>query len=154
MDELRRWRAEQAARYLEDVRGKMLRVKSLTRAIDEQRGIAEGLQGIDYSRDLVKTSPTDATLPNAVCKLQQLLAEKEAVRSEYAQDIDCAYRAIDRMEKAEHAAALEMHYLGGESWGRCASELGYTKSGMMDLRIRALVEFFDCMPKTKVDAFR
>ena len=67
MDELRRWRAEQAARYLEDVRGKMLRVKSLTRAIDEQRGIAEGLQGIDYSRDLVKTSPTDATLPNAVC---------------------------------------------------------------------------------------
>lgn len=54
MDELRRWRAEQAARYLEDVRGKMLRVKSLTRAIDEQRGIAEGLQGIDYSRDLVK----------------------------------------------------------------------------------------------------
>lgn len=129
MDELRRWRAEQAARYLEDVRGKMLRVKSLTRAIDEQRGIAEGLQGIDYSRDLVKTSPTDATLPNAVCKLQQLLAEKEAVRSEYAQDIDCAYRAIDRMEKAEHAAALEMHYLGGESWGRWRKRAGLYEIG-------------------------
>ena len=154
MDELKRWRAEQAARYLEDVRGKALRVKSLTLAIAEQRGIAEGLRGMDYSRDIVKTSPTDAALPNAVHRLQELIAEKEAVRADYAADIACAYRAIDSIEKAEHAAALEMHYLGGESWSKCAAELGYTKSGMMDLRPRALIDFYDCMPRTKIDAFK
>lgn len=153
MDEYKRWCAEQAARYLEDVRGKAIRVKSLTLAIEAQRDIAEGMRGIDYSRDIVQTSPTDAALPNAIHKLDQLIAEKESTRDDYAADLNAAYRAIDKMPTAANAAALEMHYLAGESWTTCAKELGYTKPGMMDLRLRALVEFYECMPITKVDAF-
>lgn len=144
-----KWRASQSAEYLETVRSKAIRIKSLVIAIVEQRALAEGLSGIDYSKDKVKTSPTDAHMSNAVCKLYELIDDKQATVDAYQADIQAAYRAIDKMPSAECAAALEMHYIGGASWTHCGEVLGYTKQGMMRLRTRALSEFYEYIPAIK-----
>lgn len=148
-EEYKRYRAEQSAEHLDHVRGIALRVISLKHSIEEQRAIAEGVTGIDYAKDMVSTSPTDNHMPHSVQRLQDLIAEKEALCHDYEIEIRATYSAIDKMKAPECAAALEMHYLGGKSWTRCAAELGYTKQGMMDLRRRALCDFFDFIPGPK-----
>lgn len=148
-EEFRRYRIGQSAEYLDEVRGKALRVASLTAMIDDQRAMAEGVAGVDYSRDIVATSPTDDRMPDAVWKMHELTADLLARRDECRADVEAAHRAIGKLTAPEMAAALEMHYLAGKPWQVCARALGYTKSGIMDLRRRALDEFYDLIPGLK-----
>ena len=147
--EMMRYRAGCSAEYLNGVRGMVVRMKSLTAAIAEQRAIAEGVKGIDYSRDMVKASPSDDHMPNSVQRLSDLVSQKERERDRYETEVAAACRAIDKMSRPECAAALEMHYIAGASWNDCAEELGYTKDGMMSLRNRALLDFYDLIPVPK-----
>lgn len=145
------YRIAQATAYLERVRKMAVRLISLTANIEEQKAIASGLTGIDYSRDIVATSPTDDKMPNCVYKIFQLVEDLEALHDEYDSRIRMALSAIARMESSECAASLEMHYIAGKEWSQVASALGYTKPGMMSLRKRALNEFYDVMPLTQRD---
>lgn len=145
------YRIEQATAYLEKVRKMAVRLISLTANIEEQKAIASGLTGIDYSRDIVKTSPTDDKMPNCVTKILQLVDDLQALHDEYDNRIRMALAAIARMKSSECAASLEMHYIAGKDWAAVASALGYTKPGMMSLRKRALNEFYDVMPQTQRD---
>ena len=145
------YRIAQASAYLEKVRKMAVRLISLTANIEEQKAIASGLTGIDYSRDIVCTSPTDDKMPHSVWKIIQLIEDLQALHDEYDSRIRMALRAIERMESSECAASLEMHYIAGKEWSAVASALGYTKPGMMSLRKRALNEFYDVMPLTQRD---
>lgn len=145
------YRIEQATAYLEKVRKMAVRLISLNANIEEQKAIASGLTGIDYSRDIVSTSPTDDKMPNCVWKILQLVDDLEALHDEYDSRIRMALSAIERMKSSECAAAIEMHYIAGKDWASVAAALGYTKPGMMTLRKRALNEFYDVMPLTQRD---
>lgn len=145
-EEYRRWRAERSAKYLEKVRGMALKIMAMAQSIERQRAIAEGDGAIDYTKDHVSSPASDGRMADAVQRLQEFAAQREAQRRDYAKEIEAAYRAIDRMDAPECAAALEMHYLAGRSWGECAEALGYSKPGMMELRRRALCDFYDVIP--------
>lgn len=149
--EYRRWRAGEAALYLDRVRGMGMRVKSLKYAIEDLMLAASGVKGIDYSRDAVASSPSSDAIPDAVADLQGLAAELEGKREAYRREIAAVCRAIQRMGSEQSAAIIEMHYVAGRTWRECAEVYHYTKQGMMTARQIALSEFYDVMPRTQVD---
>ena len=135
--EYRRWRAGEAARYLDRVRGMGMRVKSLKYAIEDLMLAASGVRGIDYSRD-------------AVADLQGLAAELEGKREAYRREIAAVARAIERMDDERLAAIIEMHYVSNRTWRQCAEAFHYSKDGMMAARQSALSAFYDVMPATQL----
>lgn len=145
------YRIEQATAYLEKVRKMAVRLISLTANIEEQKAIASGLTGIDYSRDIVKTSPTDDKMPNCVTKILRLSMTFRRCMTNTTAESGWRLAAIGRMKSSECSRSLEMHYIAGKDWAAVASVLGYTKPGMMSLRKRALNEFYDVMPQTQCD---
>ena len=144
-----RWHAEQAALYLDRVRGLSVKVKSLTMTIQELEAKAEGVGAMRYDKDNVKTSPTDDTMPNNVSRLIELKAERERKLELYQKEIDAVFRALDRMENLTYSAALEMHYVNGVSWKDVRHKLGYSKPHMMTIRQKALTDFYEVMPPSE-----
>lgn len=149
--ELRRWRAEQAALYLDRVRGMGRRVKSLALAIDELETKAAGVRSVDLSRQAVSTSPSSADVADSIDGLVALRDELDAKRRAYEREIAAVSRAIDRMPDATCAALLEMRYVADRTWTECAEALSYTKQGVMSLRQRALCGFYDVMPECRIE---
>lgn len=148
--ETKRWHAEQAALYLERVKGMAAMVKALNYSIRELEAVADGVKAMDYSRDIVQVSPTDDTMPNNVCKLIALKAEREERRAEYERELEAVTMSLARMKDRTRAAILEMHYIGGATWRECGEVYSYTKRGMMHVRQSALSDFFDVMPPSQL----
>lgn len=149
MGDIDTWHADQAAAYLDGIRGKAMRMKSLAMAIESNRETADGLKSMDYSRCPVSVTASDDAIPDAVDSIDRLTARLEEMRDECRADIDAAHRALDSMGNSMFAAILEMHYLCGEPWHSCAEAFGYSKRGMMNLRPKALSDFYDVMPETR-----
>lgn len=149
--ELRRYRAGQAALYLDRVRGMGRRVKSLALAIEELEAKAGGVKSPDPSREQVSSSPSRPDMADQVDGLIALRSDLEAKKGAYGREIAAVARAIDRMGDHTCAAILEMRYIGDASWAECADVLGYTKQGVMSLRERALCDFYEVMPECEIE---
>ena len=147
-----RWHAHQAALYLDRVKGMGDRVKSLRWSISELESKAQGVKSIDYSKDMVQSSPNGDATPNNVGKLMELKAERERKRDLYQAEIEAVMRALDRMENETYSALLEMHYIGGATWQEVADELHYSKRGVLKVRQKALSAFYDVMPPSQMFA--
>lgn len=149
VDDIATWHADQAAAYLDGIRGKAMRMKSLAMAIESNRETADGLKSMDYSRGPVSATASDDAIPDAVDSIDRLTQRLESMRDECHADIEAAHRALDSMGNSMFAAILEMHYLCGEPWNGCAEAFGYSKRGIMKLRPKALAEFYEVMPETR-----
>ena len=104
-----RWHADQAALYLDRVRGMYAKVHSLQLTIQELEAKAEGVGAIRYDKDKVQTSPADDALSGSVSDLIELKAERERKLELYEREIAAVFRALDRMENLTYSAALELH---------------------------------------------
>ena len=144
-----RWHAHQAALYLDHVRGMGVQIVTLTLAIEALEAKADGLKGLDYSKDQVSTSASDDAMPNNVSELIRQKQERERKRELYETELAAVSRAFDRMPNRTYAAILDGHYIGESSWKDLADKIGYTKRGMMKVRQRALAEFYDYMPPSQ-----
>lgn len=144
---VREYRIEESARYLERIHAMSVRLKGLNSTIEDLRHLVEGLRGQDYSKDRVRGSSDEDRLPSTIASIDELIAEREAVAHQFDAEIARALYAIDKLESPECASALEMHYIADLPWSFIGEQLSYSKPGMMDLRRRALCDFFDVMPK-------
>lgn len=144
-----RFHAHQAALYLDHVRGMGVQVKMLNLSIAELEAKAEGVNALDYSKDLVQTSPTDDTMPNAVAELIKQKRDREAKRDLYAEELASVTRVLGRMPNKVYAAILDAHYIGEASWGQIADEYPMSKRGIMKVRQKALAMFYDHMPPSQ-----
>ena len=151
-EELQRYRADQAHAYLERVRDLGEDCAGLKLLADDAVARAGGLRGIDYSAIRVQVSPTDdgmvdaiETIRASIASYVTALAEFEGMRAE-------ASRAIAAMGDAAERRALTMRYLLGREWTDVRDALGYrTMGGVMKLRRRALLSFYDAMPANERD---
>lgn len=144
-----RWHAHQAALYLDHVRGMGVQIVTLTLAIAALEAKADGLKGLDYSKDQVSMSVSDDAMLNNVSELIRQKQERERKRMLYETELAAVSRAFDRMPNSTYAAILDGHYIGEASWQDLADKIGYTKRGMMKVRQRALAMFYDCMPPSQ-----
>lgn len=145
-EEYERYKRAQAARWLEHVRRLGGKCRALQAQIEEERSIATGLQGIDYSAVSFAATPTADAIPNAVAKIQDLVRAYCEELSSCASERKEAHDALNAMDDELCAEALRRHYLASQPWEQCCVEMGYSYDGMMSLRKRALSAAYDRMP--------
>jgi hypothetical protein len=143
--EWQRYEREQASAYLKRVRDARRHIAAINAEVDEVRNLASGLKGIDYSRDVVTTSPTDDAMPNAVSKLLDLIAERVALVDSYVRMMDECDRALKEMGGL-HERILRYRYINDAAWADVEKAIGYSGQWLHELHKRALADFYDYMP--------
>ena len=123
-EEYRRYLIEQSKRYMMNVRSLNHSIRMLRSEIEELESLATGLKGVDYTRDVVKVSPSNDAIPNAVIKLDSL-------KSEYVEELDGylgeqarAHEALSHIEPLL-AELLTLRYLEGKPWAEVAERMLY-----------------------------
>ena len=96
--------------YLNDV--KKLKRKVELAEIEYQAAIekATGLKGIDYSRDIVSTSPTDEAIHNAVESYMYRFDELQALKNTSKEVLDECFSKLEKIDD-EEATILRLNYL-------------------------------------------
>lgn len=148
--EWQRYEREQASAYLKRVRDARRHIAAINAEVDEVRNLASGLKGIDYSRDVVSTSPTDDAMPNAVSKLLDLIAECVELVDSYVRMLYECDRALKEMGGL-HERILRYRYLNNMAWEEMTKAFGYSEPWLYELHKKALSDFYEHMPETERD---
>lgn len=134
-----------AEAYLNHVRSLAVKIKSLQSEIDSQRALLED-GAVSYAEKVSK-SGNPKSFEEGVVELQELIEEFVTELAGYVDEQRTAHRAIRKLGKPEHIAALTGYYVQGKTWREVCAKLGYSHDGMMTLRKRAIVEVYDVMPE-------
>ena len=143
--EYRELRIQCSLRYLEEVRGLALRHRANDEYIRSLYKDAEGVGGIDYSRVMVSTSPSNDKLPNSVALLIEMKEQAEADSREYFRRKDEARRLLDEMD-GTYGRLLLLRYCTVMPWVRVAEVLNYNEDYCRQMRNDALCEFYEYLP--------
>ena len=144
-EEYERYKASMAAQWLEHVAKVGRRLRALEDEIAAQRANAEGVQAVCYDA-MPRASSDGQALPNAVIRLQELIADYLTEQAEYVEVQRDAHERLRSLDDPACSECLTRHYLLGATWEQCCVKMGYTWDGMMSLRRRALANAYDAMP--------
>jgi len=150
-EELQRYRISQAEAWLSKVRRLVAYERAMREAAEVQYEMADGLRGLDYSRDQVAVSPTPDAIPNAVIAHDEAGDSLSSIADSARERIAQAARALDKMPDPTEAAALTFYYIACRKWEAVCVKMDYTWDGMMKLRRRALLHAYDVMPHSERD---
>ena len=150
-DEYRTYRIEQAHAYLERIRKMDDDCAALQQEVEDARAKAEGVNGIDYSKDFVKVSANDDAMVNAIERINAVIRAYTVKLSEMLDERKRASDTINLMSDYTEAKALRLRYICNWKWERICTEMSYSWDGMMSLRRRALCSYWDVMPVSERD---
>lgn len=143
-------RREQAKRYLVEVRGLVRHVRALEAEIAEQREIAQGITGIDYSKAMVSTSAYGDAIPDAVAALLDMVRDACGELARCVELQDEARKSLNEMGGIE-ADLLTLRYLLAYPWSEVGDRLSYSTPRLKELHRDALFCFYDYMPHYRRD---
>lgn len=143
--EYRELRVQCSLKYLEEVRDLAVRHRANNEYIRSLYEDAAGVGGIDYTRDLVASSPTADRLPNSVALLVDMKERAESDAAEYFRRKDEARRLLDEMDGA-YGRLLMLRYCTVLPWVRVAEALNYDEGSCRNMRNDALCAFYDYLP--------
>lgn len=133
-----------AKEYLNQLRKLMLKTNNKIRQCEDIREKVMFLQGIDYSRDRVQTSPQDQ-LSATMATLMDLENETLGYIAEYTKTYDEAINRINQLSKREYMVILQMRYLEEDpkkrKFERIACEINYSYVRTCHMHGEALQEF-------------
>ena len=144
------WRVEQAHAYLERVRRMGADCAGLRRLVEDARANLGAVRGLDYSRGGGTQTAGDDAIVNEIAAVQESVASYVAKLAEYEDERHRAAMAVDRMPDPTEARVLRLRYLLGWKWENICVEVGYSYDGIMKLRRRALVSFYEVMPRDAI----
>ena len=150
-EELKRYRIDVAARYLDRIRGLGIRVKTLEAEIDELRADLEGVGAMDYTRERVSKSPAGDRMAEGVGRLFDRLDTFLDELREFEDERQRARECLDRLEDPVDHAILVRRYLLGEQFRTIAEELHVELVTVYKRRRSALDAFYDVMPAQERD---
>ena len=151
-EELQQYRRDQSKAYLQEIRKLCLHIRALEAEISEQREIAAGITGIDYSQESVATSMYRDAIPDAVAKLLEMISDTCTELAECAAMQDEARRCLAKMGGVE-ADVLILRYLVALPWSGVSGKIGYSVPRLKEIHRDALFCFYDYMPSSKRDPF-
>lgn len=150
-DEYRTYRIEQAHAYLERIRKMGDSCASLQQEVEDARAKAEGVTGIDYSKDMVQVAANDDAMVNAIERIHAVMRAYTVKLSEMLDERKRASDSLNLMDDYTEARALRLRYICNWKWERVCTEMNYSWDGMMSLRRRALCSYWDVMPVSERD---
>lgn len=145
------WRVEQAHAYLERVRRMGADCAGLRRLVEDARANLGAVRGLDYSRGGggSQTAGDDAIV-NEIAAVQESVQTYVTRLAEYEDERHRAAMTVDRMPDPTEARVIRLRYLLGWKWENICVEVGYSYDGIMKLRRRALVSFYEVMPRDAI----
>lgn len=145
------WRVEQAHAYLERVRRMGADCAGLRRLVEDARANLGAVRGLDYSRGGggSQTAGDDAIV-NEIAAVQESVQAYVTRLAEYEDERHRAAMTVDRMPDPTEARVIRLRYLLGWKWENICVEVGYSYDGIMKLRRRALVSFYEVMPRDAI----
>lgn len=145
------WRVEQAHAYLERVRRMGADCAGLRRLVEDARANLGAVRGLDYSRGGggAQTAGDDAIV-NEIAAVQESVQTYVTRLAEYEDERHRAAMTVDRMPDPTEARVIRLRYLLGWKWENICVEVGYSYDGIMKLRRRALVSFYEVMPRDAI----
>ncbi len=146
MTEWEKFKAEQAAAWLEHVRELALDVAKTQDRVDVLRSMALP-SGIDYSAPMVSTSPTADQIPNAVAKLVDAMGEYCADLAAYVDESHDAAERLKMLEDGRHRLIIMLYYVNGKTWGQVGKAANYAPDYCRHIRDEALPLVYNVMPK-------
>lgn len=132
-------------RYLEEVRDLAVQHRANAEYIRSLEEDARNVAGVDYSRDVVSSSPSADALPNSVLNLIEMKARAEADAEEYTRRKREARELLDGMS-GTYGLLLMLRYVTVLPWVRVAEVLNYSEDWCRHIRNDALVELYDHLP--------
>lgn len=144
------WRVEQAHAYLERVRRMGADCAGLRRLVEDARANLGAVRGLDYSRGGGSQTAGDDAIVNEIAAVQESVQAYVTRLAEYEDERHRAAMAVDRMPDPTEARVLRLRYLLGWKWENICVEVGYSYDGIMKLRRRALVSFYEVMPRDAI----
>lgn len=138
-------KADQVDRWLRKYRGLKAKEQQLSETIRQKEAEADGLKGIDYSRDSVQSAANDDALMLIVERLDEIRESLKAVRADALRREQEMEAAIDSLPDPMHSAILRGHYINGQRWELlCAlDETACSYRSMMRWRKAALESIYD-----------
>ena len=146
MTEWEKFKAEQAAEWLEHVRELALDVAKAQDRVDVLRSMALP-SGIDYTAPVVSSSPSADQIPNAVAKLVDAIGEYMAQLEAYVDESIDAARRIGELSDGRYRAVLVAYYVDGRTWEQVGERLRYEPNYCRELRNDALPLVYDVIPR-------
>lgn len=143
--EYRELRIQCSLKYLEEVRDLAVKHRATDAYIRSLYEDAAGVGGVDYSRELVSSSPDRDRLPNSVALLVDMKEQAEADAREYFRRKAEARRLLDEMD-GTYGRLLMLRYCTVLPWVRVAEVLNYDENYCRQMRNDALCEFYDYLP--------
>jgi len=145
MDEdYRSYIVEKSKRYMQHIRSLNHSVRMLEAEMDELRDMAAGLHGIDYSKPYVKSSPSTDAIPNALARIESIMAEYEAELGEFLDEQHTAHVALRNVD-AVYAELLSFRYVQGMPWADVAARMhhaeDYVRKELHDDALAALYPY-------------
>lgn len=145
------WRVEQAHAYLERVRRMGADCAGLRRLVEDARANLGAVRGLDYSRGGGGTQTAgDDAIVNEIAAVQESVQAYVTRLAEYEDERHRAAMTVDRMPDPTEARVIRLRYLLGWKWENICVEVGYSYDGIMKLRRRALVSFYEVMPRDAI----
>lgn len=145
------WRVEQAHAYLERVRRMGADCAGLRRLVEDARANLGAVRGLDYSRGGGGTQTAgDDAIVNEIAAVQESVQAYVTRLAEYEDERHRAAMTVDMMPDPTEARVIRLRYLLGWKWENICVEVGYSYDGIMKLRRRALVSFYEVMPRDAI----
>lgn len=143
--EYRQARIDCSLKYLTEIRDLAVKHRATIEYIKSLEDDAKGVGGVDYTRDIVSTSPSADRLPNSVALLIEMKRDAEASAAEYFERKRDARDRLDRMG-GTRGRLLLLKYVTVLPWVRVAEVLNYDEVYCRQMRNDALCEFYDHLP--------
>ena len=144
VDEMTRWRADQARAYMEHVRSISISMECRREEIERLRSkqlpaavvCTEGAQGSVYG---------DA-VPDGIIALDEAIRAYCTDLVGFVDEMKVAHDAVAKIKCHERREMLRLRYLCGMSLRQACESLGYSYAGGKDMCIHALADLWESMP--------
>lgn len=139
-------RAKEYLRSLKNLNGKIKYLEFKLEMLETQ---AIGITGIDYSRDLVQTSPSEApAIDSVITEITETKAKIKELQKEF-DELKCKILiCICRIDNRKHIELLTMRYLDFMSFKKIADKMLYTEQTIKNMHKEAMEAFEKANEKT------
>ena len=144
--EYRSYTAAKSRAYLSHIRSLILTVRQLQSEMEGLEALASGLTGIDYTRPIIRTSPSQDRLERVVIRLDSMRDEYAAELAGYLEEQNEAHGLIG-LAGQPYAALLTERYLHGRTWADTADAICYQETyARTELHEEALARIYPHLP--------
>lgn len=132
----------QAREFLKSLKKKNDKIQCLKLKLETLETRAIGISSIDYSRDLVQTSPSGVpAIDSVISEITETRARIKELEKNFEEQKCKTLVCICRVENQKYVKLLTMRYLDFLSFGKIAEQMFYSEQSVKNMHYEAIKNF-------------